>query len=266
MAVCIKIAGRTMSVWELVALRTAFALLVIAPSCYRAGTRFLVTRRPGAHFFRSVLGMGGLVSFFFAVTHLDLALATTLGFTRALFVILLALLFLREKVRWRRSLATAVGFLGVVICVQPGADTFNPWTLVALAFALFGAGVTTMVKRLTSTESPLTIVFYTYVQMGLMAVVPAYLTWTTPSFNELAIVALMGICSVAGQSCMVYGLRAGDATAVTPFEYSRLLFAAVFGYFLFAEVPANQTWLGGAVIIASTVYIAIREARAAKRR
>lgn len=261
MGALIKLAGQTLSVWEIVLLRTVFALVIVAPAVIRSGPRVLHTRRPGTHLFRALLGTGGMVFFFYAVTHLDLALATTLGFTRTLFVILLALLFLGETIRWRRTLATCVGFVGVVICVQPGPEGFNVWTLSALAFAMCGAGVTIMVKHLTRTEQPLTIVTYTYIVMGVVSAVPAALSWRTPTSYELGLVAAMGLTSVIGQSCMVRGLNVGEVTAITPFEYSRLLFAAAVGYVVFAEVPAGSTWLGGAVIIASTLYIAIREAR-----
>ncbi len=264
MAVCVKQLGKTLPVWELVTLRTLFALMFLTPVLYRAGPSVLLTTRPGAHLLRSALGMGGLVCFFFSVIHLDLALATTLGFTRALFVIVLAVIFLAEKIRWRRTAATVVGFTGVILCIDPVGGSFDPWTLCALAFALFAAGVTTMVKRLTRTESNLTIVVWTYISMAAMAAIPAWLTWQTPTQFELLLIVFLGITSAAGQTCMVAGLRAGEATAVTPFEYSRLLFASVFGFFLFQEVPGINTWLGAAIIILSTMYIALRERRASQ--
>lgn len=264
MGVCIKLLDGAMPVWELVLLRSIMALILLAPAFYRAGPQVFVTRRAGTHFIRSCAGMGALVSFFLAVTHLELALATTLGFTRTLFVIVLAVLVLGEVIRWRRSLATVVGFVGVIVCVNPGAGEFNPWTLSGLSFALFGAGVTVFVKRLTSTEAPLTIVFWTYVIMGSMAAIPAIYFWRTPEPWELGIILAMSLASAAGQTAMVHGLRAGEATAVTPFEYSRLLYAALLGYFIFAEIPSGSTWIGAVIIVASTLYIALREARLAK--
>ena len=256
-----KVVGRTLPVWEMLVLRAGFALAVLTPALWRAGPRILSTRRPGAHLVRNLVGMAAVVSFYFALQHLELALVTTLSFTRTLFVILLAVLFLNERIRWRRTLATLVGFLGVLVCLEPGSGTFDPWTLVALAGALGTAGVATTIKRLTTTEKPLTIVALSYLMMGSLAAVPAALDWHRPGVEEIALVAFMGLLSAAGQSCMVRGLRDGEATAVAPFEYSRLLYAAVLGYLLFAEVPAASTWLGGGIIIASTLYIAVREAR-----
>jgi drug/metabolite transporter (DMT)-like permease len=226
----------------------------------------LRTERFGLHLLRSSFGLLGIVSMFFALKHLDLALVTTLGFARILFMIGCAVLFLGEVVRWRRSLATVVGFIGVVVCMRPGESGFEPWTLMALGTALMGAGVTTTIKKLTRTEAPLTITSYAYLMMGAVAIPPAFFVWHAPSPEELGAVVAMAAFSTMGQTCVVYALRAGEVTAVTPFEYSRLLWAVAFGYLLFAEVPAASTWLGGAIIVASTLYIALREGRLARER
>ena len=265
MAVCVKIAGQTIPVWELLVLRTVFALMFLAPVFYRAGAPSLRTNQWRTHLLRSALGVGGAASFFYAVTHLDLALVTTLSFTRTLFVTVLAVVFLGELIKWRRSSATLVGFLGVLICIQPGTDSFDPWSLAALSFALFSAGVTTAVKRLTVTESPLTILFYTYIFMGLLTLAPAVAVWQTPSALGLGVMVALAFFSVLGQSAMAHGLRAGEVTALAPIEYVRLLFSALFGYLFFGEVASASTWFGAAVIIAATLYIAIREAQLSPR-
>ena len=264
MAVSVKFLSQSVSVWEVLVLRAVFALLVLSPALFKAGPIVFKTNRPWVHVARSAFGMGGMVAMYFALKHLDLALVTTLAFARVLFMIVCAVLFLGEIIRWRRSSATVFGFLGVVVCMQPGADDFNPWTLAALTSALLGAGVTTMIKRLTDTEAPLTITIYAYFIMGGVSLVPALFTWHTPTVIELLAVAAMGTCSALGQTCFALALRAGDATAVTPFEYSRLLWAVLFGYLLFAEIPAASTWMGGAIIIASSFYIALREAKLGK--
>ena len=266
MSVAVKYLSQTMSVWELLVLRAVFALTILSPALLRIGPRVLHTKRLGLHVLRSSFGLFGIVSMFFALKHLDLALVTTLGFARILFMIICAVLFLGEVIRWRRSLATVVGFVGVVVCMRPGAGDFDPWTFMALGTALMGAGVTTTIKRLTSTEGPMTITSYSYLMMGGVALVPALFVWHAPSPEELIAVVAMAAFSTMGQTCVVYALRAGEVTAVTPFEYSRLLWAVAFGYLLFAEVPAASTWMGGAIIVASTLYIALREARLSSQR
>lgn len=262
MAVSIKVLGKTMSPWQIVMLRSLFALAIITPALARQGFGKVLTRRPGMHLLRATVGFCGFTSMIFAVTHLDLALFTTLGFTRILFVILLAILFLGERLNVRRAAATGAGFLGVVITMQPGAGGgFDPWIFVALGSALFAAGVSTCIKNLTRTEAPITILFWAYALMSLMATGPALYYWRTPTLHELGIVVLIGLFTTLGQSCMVLGLRAGDATAVTPFDYTRLVYAAAIGFFLFGEVPTMATLAGAAVIIASTFYIALQSAK-----
>ncbi|MCH9669852.1 MAG: DMT family transporter [Gammaproteobacteria bacterium] len=260
MSVCIKFAGQTMPVWEIIVLRAGFALTIFAPAIARSGLASFRTERFGAHFLRAVFGVLGVSTMMLSITHLDLTLATTLGFTRALFMIVLAVVFLGELIRWRRSIATFVGFIGVVICMQPDPSGIDPWILVGLLAALFAAGVTTMIKRLTATEPPLRIIVLSYLMIGLMAAIPAWAVWKAPTFSELAIIALMGLFSAWGQTCMVHGLRAADATIVVPLDYTRLLYAAIIGFFVFSEVPSWSTWVGGAIIVSSTLYIALREA------
>ncbi len=263
MAVAIKVLGRTMSPWQIVLLRSVFALAIIMPALAKQGFGKIRTQRPKLHLLRAIVGFCGFTSMVFAVTHLDLALFTTLGFTRILFVILLALMFLGEKLNVKRAIATLAGFSGVIITMQPGAEGgFDPWILVALGSAFFASAVSTSIKHLTRTEAPITILVWAYTLMALLAAGPAIYEWRNPTLHELGIVAIIGVFTTLGQSCMVLGLRAGDATAVAPFDYTRLLYAAAIGFFAFGEVPTLATFIGGAVIVASTLYIALQSAKA----
>lgn len=261
MAVCMKVLGQRLPVSELVVLRALVGMIALSPLVLRAGIGSLRTRKPMLHFMRSAFGLGGITCFVLALVHLDLALATTLSFTRVLFVIVAAALFLGEVVRWRRASATVVGFLGVLVIAQPGGDAFSGWVLVGLFGTLFQVGVTTTLKQLTDTDTPLSITVRAYLWMGGLAAVHAVFVWRTPTLEELILVLVMGASSALGQTCMAMALRAGEATAVIPFEYARLLYAGIAGYVLFAEIPATSTWLGAAIIAASTAYIALREAR-----
>ena len=259
MAVTIKVLGKTMSPWQIVLLRSVLALVIMMPALARQGFDKVKTRRPGMHLIRAAVGFCGFTSMVFAVTHLDLALFTTMGFTRILFVILLAIIFLGEKLNVKRAIATVVGFTGVVITTQPGGEgAINPWIFVSLGSAMFAAGVSISIKNLTRTEAPITILVWAYALMALFAAVPAIYFWRMPTLPELGLVAMIGVFTTLGQTCTVMGLRAGDATAVTPFDYTRLLYATGIGFFVFGEVPTLATLIGGAVIIASTLYIAMQ--------
>jgi drug/metabolite transporter (DMT)-like permease len=127
--------------------------------------------------------------------------------------------------------------------------------------ALCTAGVNVTIKRLTSTEAPVTILIWSYGVTLALSLVPAALAWRAPTLEELAIVGAMSVCTALGQGCMVLALRAGEATAVTPFEYFRLLWAVLFGFVLFGDLPTLAMLGGAAIIVASTLYIAMRGAK-----
>lgn len=262
MQVAIKEAGQTLPVWQILVLRSAFALLLIFPAVCRVGFASLATQRRRMHVFRALLGFGGISTLVLSLKHLDLTIVATLGFSSTLFVILFAWLFLGEKVVRDRTLATGIGFVGVLICLKPGPEGVNLWALVMLASAVFAASVHTAIKSLTGTERPTTILFWSYIGIMGLAAIPCALTWVDPSPADLAMVAAMAICTAAGQTCMVMSLRAGEAIAVAPCSYTRIIYATLFGFFLFSELPAWTTFAGAAVIVASTLYLALRERRA----
>ncbi len=261
MQVAIKQAGRTLPVWEILVLRSAIALVFIFPAVKRAGFAGLRTRRPRTHIFRACLGFGGIATLVLSLKHLDLATVATLGFANTLFVIVFAWAFLGERILRNRTLATLAGFVGVVICVRPGTAGIDPWALMMLASSVFAAGVHTTIKSLTGTERPMTILFWSYIGVMTLAAIPCALTWTPPTPFDLLLVASMAACTALGQTCLVMALRAGEAVAVAPFGYTRILYAALFGFVLFGEIPAWTTFSGAVVIVAATLYLALRERR-----
>ncbi|MEQ9122683.1 MAG: DMT family transporter [Alphaproteobacteria bacterium] len=261
MQVAIKFAGRTLPVWEIMVLRSAIALVFIAPAIWRAGLPSLRTTRPRAHLLRACLGFGGISTLVLSIQHLDLAIVATLGFTNTLFVIVFAWAFLGERIVRDRTLATFAGFFGVLVCLRPGPEGIDLWALVMLASAVFAAGVHTTIKSLTGTERPTTIMFYSYTGIMALSAIPCAIHWRTPTLEEMAFVGAMAACTAMGQTCMVLSLRAGEAVAVAPFNYTRILYATAFGFLLFGEIPAWTTFAGAGVIVAATLYLALRERR-----
>jgi drug/metabolite transporter (DMT)-like permease len=207
-----------------------------------------------------------MLTYFTAVVYLPIAEVTALAFTKPLFATIGAALVLREVVRARRWSAIAIGFLGVVIVMRPGVEAVSPYAGLVLLSSLSIAVVALMIKRLTLTESATTIVLYQSLFMTLYTVPFAAATWVTPGLFELALLALTGAFGTIGWLCFTRAFALVDASAAMPFEFSKLPFAALFAWLLFAEVPTIWTWLGGAVIFASTFYIAQREARVARTR
>ncbi|HSA82471.1 MAG TPA: DMT family transporter [Geminicoccaceae bacterium] len=265
MAAVVKSLGAQIDSFQLAFFRALFGLLLILPFALAAGLRTFRTRRLGMHMTRGIAGSIGMMCGFYALTHLTLADATAIGFTKPLFLIVLAALVLRETVRARRWSATALGFLGVLIMLRPGDGVLEPAALVALLGALAAATVSLLIKRLSASEPALTIMVYLGAVSVLTTALPAALVWQTPTWQELAWMLLAAALASAAQLCFIRGFRIGEASALAPLDYARLPCAALYGIALFAEVPDRYTLLGAALIVLSTLYIGRREAQLGQR-
>ena len=261
----IKTLGSDFASHQLGFFRALFGWMSIWPFIVRFGIAGLRTGRPSLHLLRGLFGGGAMLCGFYAVTHLVFADAIAISYARTLFLIPLAVLLLGETVQIRRWTATGIGFAGVLVIVEP-TGAVETATLVAVLGALLAAGATTSMKRLSGTERTETMLFYFGLITTLVTLAPALTVWRTPGWGELALMLLMGACGGAGQYCIVRGLRVGETTAIIPFDYLRLLLAGVIGYVAFAELPGLNTFAGAALIVAATLYIALREAQLARRR
>ncbi len=256
----VKALGGTIHPIEMVFFRYCVGALLLVPVIWRAGFGAMSTRRLPLHIGRGVLAWIGQAGGFYAVVHLLLADATAIQFSRPLFMTLLAVFLLGEAVGWRRWAATAAGFGGVIIMVRPGHAGLDVAWIVALATALIFAVAMILIRKLAQTEPTTRILFYYYLTGLVLFVAPAIWVWRTPVGVEWLLLVSIGVFTTAAMVCFVRGLAAGEASIVEPMEYTRLIYAVFFGYFLFAEVPVIWTWIGAAVIIASALYIARREA------
>jgi drug/metabolite transporter (DMT)-like permease len=266
MSVIVKILGHTLDSLEIVFFRNLFALGFVLPMLLRLGPGVLKTRRLGAHLRRGLFAAAAMTCGFYAVTQLPLADATVLSFTKPFFLIGFAALFLGEKVRWRRTLATLAGFAGVLIMLRPGTEAIPIAALVSLLGAALVAAGIVQVKDLSRTEQSYTILVYSLLASTVATVIPALFVWRNPSLLELALLGLVGGFGAIGQFCAIRAYSAAETTAVAPFDYSRLIYATWFGFLFFAEVPTSETVAGALVIVASTAYIARREAKLGHRR
>ena len=261
MAVAVKTVGQTIDSFEIAFFRCFFGLIFTLPFLFRAGRVRFATTRMGAHFSRAALGVAAMFCGFYALTHLPLAEATTISFTKTLFTIPLAVLVFGEAVHWRRWSATAAGLGGVVLILRPQGGEFDQALMVALLAAALVAAVIVTIKSLARTEQAATILFYYGVFSTGISLVPALWDWRIPNPEECVLLAGVAILGVSGQFCNIRSYRLGEATAMAPFGYLRLIFAGFFGYILFAERPDLWVWIGAGIIIASTLYIAMQEAR-----
>ncbi|MGH6882671.1 DMT family transporter [Hypericibacter sp.] len=261
MAIAIKLLGHRLDSFQIAFFRCLIGFIAILPLIGAYGIEVLQTRSLKIHALRGLFGLIAMFASYYAIARIPLASYTALSFTKPLFSTILAVIILHEIVRWRRWSATAVGFIGVLVMVRPGAETFNSAALFALADSLSIAFLVTLIKRLPPGETPLGMMFYFGVFSTIAALPPALFVWQWPTAGEWGLLVFIGILGALSQSFWIRAYRAGEASVVAPFDYLRLLFAGIAGYLAFAETVDLWTVLGAAIIVVSTVYIARREAR-----
>ncbi|MGK2898928.1 MAG: DMT family transporter [Burkholderiaceae bacterium] len=259
-----KSMGKRYDPLQMTFFRCAISLVLVFPIAISGGTASLRTRYLKMHVVRALFGLFAWFSAFYAVSRLPLADFTTMSFTMPLFITLLAVPVLGERGSWQRWLATFVGFVGVVLTVRPGGG-FQPATLVALAGAFAGACVLMVVKKTPMSEAPAGMLFYSNLILSVLMLVPAWSVWRHPGLVDMVLLILIGFFGIVSQVTYIFGMREGDASALAPFDYVRLIYAGLLGFVLFAELPDLWSLLGAACIIGSTFYIGRHESRLARR-
>jgi drug/metabolite transporter (DMT)-like permease len=256
----VKGLGDGYPVSQIVFFRCLVAFLPLYIAIRRAGGwQVLRTRRPGAHIFRVVVGGVALFVGFYALTLMPLADYFAFTYAAPLFATMLSIPVLGEQVGVRRWSAVAVGFVGVLIMLQPGVKTFAFAEMVAIGAAFTYALAIVAVRNLARTESSASIVFY-FTLMGLVlagAVLP--FEWRTPTLKEWALLIGLGLVSGIGQILMTDAYRLAPPAVVAPFDYTSMIWALALGYALFGDFPDPVVLAGAAVVIASGVYIIYRE-------
>lgn len=251
----------SVAVPQMIALRSIIVLALAAAMVARAGgLSALATRRPRGHALRIVLSVGAMLTFFEGLRQLPLATAISLGFSAPLFMTALSVPFLGEKVGAHRWAAVFVGFIGVLIVIQPGGEGTLSWpALLVVASAMFFAGVMLTVRSLAPTESDAAMIVYQNLGVLIVTGLIAPFVWTWPNGGELVAIAVMGVVLVASQLAMQRSFRAAPVGAVAPFQYTELLWASLFGYAIWGETPGWNVWGGASVIVASGLYVIWRE-------
>ncbi len=266
MSSLIKELGKELHTFQIVFIRCLFGTLFILPVMLKQGLSSFKTQKPLLHATRVCLGMTAMYCVFYSLTHMALAEAVAIVFSRPLFAVILAIPLLGEVVGWRRATATAAGFLGVLVMVKPGTPDFEPVALIAVVGAMFAGCVIIAIKKLSATESARTIVFWFSGGGTVISLVPAVIMWQTPSEEAWFMLVLVGLFGVTGQLAATKGFSLGEASAVAAFDYLRLIYAGIFGIILFAEIPDMWAVTGAAIIVSSTLYIARREIKLAAGR
>jgi drug/metabolite transporter (DMT)-like permease len=246
--------------------RAAIGLAMLLPLIATGRVVPWHSKRIAGHFWRTFMGTTSMVLGFYAVSMLPLADATAIAFSQPLFSVVVAVVIAGEKVRWRRWTATVVGFAGVLVMVRPGAGSLQLGALLALANAATVAVSILLVKRLSGTETPLMILTQFAIFSTLLLAVPAIWVWRWPDAWGWVLAGGIALSATVGQYFWVQAFKAGEMSAVAPFEYLRLPFAVFVGWLVWGEMPVVWTYVGAAIVIASALYIAHREHLLARER
>lgn len=263
MTIIIRLLSGSMHSTEMVLVRNIISLGIVVAwqaALVRGMPRF-PTRRISGHFWRATVGIMAMETWFYCLTIMPLTLATALSFTTPIFSTIIAILFLKERAGLRRWLAIGAGFAGIMVILRPDVYGIDHKAVLVLVSSAIMAVSGTLVKTLTRTESPETIVFYMALFMVPWSLLPALPHLDPITMDQFGWLCLIALFSTVAHLMLTRALMRVEMVVLMPFDFTRLVFTAFFAYFLFDEVMDTHTILGSLIIVGSAVYIAHREGR-----
>lgn len=261
MAVAVRELQRRLGPFEILFLRSVVMLLIVAAMVPHAGTVALRTRWIGTHVSRNLLHFAGQYFWVYSIGALTLATVFAIEFTMPVWVALLAAAFLGERLRAHRLVQLACGLAGVLIILRPGAGAFHPAALVMVLGSFCYAGTIIFTKRLSATDTPLTVLFWMSVVQTPIALAAALPRWIAPTAADLPWIVAIGVGSYTAHYCMTRSMQLVDATVAVPIDFIRLPLIAVIGAVYYAEPFDPLVIAGAAVIFGGTYYSLYRETR-----
>ncbi|WP_416899787.1 MAG: DMT family transporter [Minwuia sp.] len=246
--------------FEIAFFRNLFGIFALAPIILQHGLEPFRTSKLKLHFMRAAVNAAAMLMFFYGITTgIALGLVQALSFTAPLFTSLLAVLFLGEKMRVHRWTALFVGFVGTLVILRPGVAEIPPGAIYLLAAAMMWGIAMTIIKRLTATDSAITISLYMVIMLTPISGIAAAFVWVWPTWEQFAWLVAIGIIGTFSQLAFAQAFRLADATAVLPFDFTKLIWSAMLGWIFFAQVLDVWVWVGAIMIFCGGFYIAFRE-------
>ena len=227
---------------------------------------FYKTSRPGLHAFRAITGALAIIALFYGLRELPLADVVSLTFGGPIFVTIASIFFLSEQVGIKRWSAVFIGFIGMLLIIQPAFLDLNYYYISPIIFCIFFSCVAISVRSLSKTEANYTIAFYftsLCTTIGLCSIF--FVDWIMPSKIDFLIFIILGLCGSAGNLLLTHSYRLAEASLVTPIKYLSLIFAIIFGFFIWSEIPKVLTILGAALVVLSSLIIFVRETKLKKQ-
>jgi drug/metabolite transporter (DMT)-like permease len=263
MTLCVKSLGQDIPSGQTIFARGLISMLVVALLAWQSNRLHLLkTANWRSHALRSLSGTASMFCLFAAVTMIPLADLTAISFTAPMFLTVLAMVFLGERIHRFRWTALGVGFLGVVIMIGPhltfaGASSLG--ALIALGAAMFSAVAMTFLRSMSAGEHALTITFYFSLTFTACAALTALQGWPAPTAAQWTLIVLAGLFGVFGQLLMTYSYRHAEASTIAPLDYTNMIMAVILGYVFFDEVPMLSVWIGAPLVVGAGLIILWRE-------
>jgi drug/metabolite transporter (DMT)-like permease len=245
---------------EVIFFRGFFGLIPIFLLIPRERLRnFYQTKRHKLHFQRCLSGLIALIAIFTALRKLPLATVVSISFAAPIFITIMSIFFLNEKVGMYRWLAVLVGFIGIIIITEPGLNSFNIYYLYPIIFCIGLSYVAIVIRRLSLTEPIWLIGFYFSFTIMMTSFLTLPYGWIMPSLKDFILLSLVGILGGAANLLLTQSYKFSEVSLVSPLKYLSLLFAIFFGYLIWNEIPSYKTLVGASLVILSSIIIFRRE-------
>ncbi|TCB81580.1 DMT family transporter [Acinetobacter sp. ANC 4173] len=249
MGVCIRFASETVDNPTVVFFRNAVGLFIFIPMLFKQGLSFIKTDKLWMHTWRSMVGLAAMYGFFYAIAHLKLSNAMVFSYSSPIFIPLIAYFFLKERISQGMIVAAVVGLIGVLLVAKPDQGLFNSLSFIGLGACFLSAMAFVTVRALTNTEPPERIVFYFCIFGTLISSIPMYWHWRVFSLKELLLLITVGLLANISQLFMSYAYSLAPAGQIGPMNYIAIVFAGIWGFIFWHEIPDVFSILGISIIL-----------------
>ena len=249
MGICIRYASHTVDNYTIVFFRNVVGLILFLPFIFKQGTGFVKTEKLWMHTWRSIVGLAAMYGFFYAIAHLKLSNAMVFTYSSPIFIPVIAWLFLKEKITIAMICAAVLGFIGVFCVAKPDQGLLNWISVIGIASSLLASMAFVTVRALTQTEPPERIVFYFCLIGSALSVIPMFWVWRPYHLQELLFLIGAGILANVSQIFMSHAYRLAPAGQIAPVNYMAIIFAGVWGFLLWDEVPDLYSVIGFCIIL-----------------
>lgn len=249
MGICIRYASHSVDNYTIVFFRNVVGLILFLPFIFKQGTGFVKTEKLWMHTWRSIVGLAAMYGFFYAIAHLKLSNAMVFTYSSPIFIPVIAWLFLKEKITIAMICAAVLGSIGVFCVAKPDQGLLNWISVIGIASSLLASMAFVTVRALTQTEPPERIVFYFCLIGSALSVIPMFWVWRPYHLQELLFLIGAGILANVSQIFMSHAYRLAPAGQIAPVNYMAIIFAGVWGFLLWDEVPDLYSVIGFCIIL-----------------